>query len=141
MRMGPEAAVEGLYAAWIIQDRDAMLAYVTDDLYFAQLVSPADLRHAGVTVGKDKFGERADMVFADWAFEKIVPIQLTVEGHIIRYLCDFKIRLRRTGDLFEARMRSVFYVKDEPGGRIYRIEEYHDAACFEAFMRLNNLPR
>jgi hypothetical protein len=141
MRMGPEAAVEGLYAAWMIQDRDAMLAYVTDDLYFAQLVSPIDLRHAGVTVGKDKFGDRADMVFDDWAFETIVPIPLTVEGHIIRYLCEFAIRLRRTGDLLEGRMRSVFYVHDGPGGKIYRIEEYHDAARFEAFMRLNALPR
>jgi ketosteroid isomerase-like protein len=138
MQMGPEAAVEGLYAAWTIQSRDGMLAYLTDDIYFAQLISSDDVSHAGVTVGKDKFGERCDMVFRDWAFERIVPIPLTVEGEIIRYLCDFRIRLRRTGDVLEGRMRSVFWCH---GGRIHRIEEYHDAARFEAFMRLANAPR
>lgn len=133
--MGPEAAVEGLYSAWMIQDRDGMLAYLTDDVYFAQYVSQDAVRHAGVSVGKDKFGERADMVFRDWAFDRIVPIPLTVHGHVIRYLCDFDIRFRRTGDVLQGRMRSVFYGK---GGRIFRIEEYHDAARFEAFMRLTN---
>lgn len=138
MRRGADAAVEGLYSAWKIQDRDAMLAYLTEDVYFTQLVSPAEVRHAGVSIGRDKFGERADMVFQDWAFERIAPIPLMVHGHIVRYLCDFKIRYRRTGDVLEGRMRSVFYSK---GNKICRIEEYHDAARFEAFMRFANSPR
>jgi hypothetical protein len=112
-----------------------MLAYLTDDVYFAQFVSPVAVRHAGVSVGKDKFGERADMVFRDWQFDRIVPIPLTVHGNVIRFLCDFHIRFRRTGDVLEGRMRSIFWSK---GDRIYRIEEYHDAARFEAFMRLTN---
>jgi ketosteroid isomerase-like protein len=138
MRMGPEASVEGLYAAWMIQDRDGMLAYLTDDVYFAQMVSPAALRHAGISIGRGKFGDRADMVFRDWAFDRIVPRPLTVSGHILRYLCDFSIRFRRTGDVLDGTMRSIFFTSET---KIYRIEEYHDAARFEAFMRLANSKR
>jgi ketosteroid isomerase-like protein len=133
MRSDAEATVEGVYRAWMLRDRDAMLAYFTDDAILAQHISTDVLPFAGTTIGKGRLSDRIDMVFRDWDFEEIKLATLTIEGDHVRCHVDFRFRYKPTGDVLDGRMRYVFHVE---GGRIVHLDEYHDAPMIEAFMRL-----
>lgn len=122
-----------MYRAWVLRDRDGMLAYYADDAFIAQYVSKEALPFAGVSIGKGLFSERLDMIFNDWDFEHIKLSRLTIVDDAVRCHVDFKFRYKRTGDLMEGRMRHVFHIVD---GRIASLDEYHDASMVEAFMRL-----
>lgn len=124
-----------MYRAWVLRDRDAMLAYFTEDAFLAQYVSKEALPFAGVSIGKARLSERLDMIFNDWDFEQIKLSSLAIDGDRVRCVVDFKFRYKRTGDLLEGRMRHVMHIVD---GRIASLDEFHDASMIEAFMRLTH---
>ena len=80
MRSDPESTVDGVYRAWMLRDRDAMLAYFTDDAWVVQHVSQDSLPFAGESIGKGLLSERIDQIFRDWDFERIKLASLSIEG-------------------------------------------------------------
>lgn len=133
MRNDAEAVVEGLYAAWRLQDVEATLAYCADDFRYTVHQPEGITGLGGKMRGKDQVREYLHALCQRWQFEQLAPVALTVRGDVVRGLTRFRSVHRRTGLVYAGRKRHVWRVK---AGRIVKIDEYQDAVELKAFLAM-----
>lgn len=133
MRNDAEAVVEGLYAAWRLQDVEATLCYCTPNIRYT-VHQPE-----GVTgVGGESFGQKAlrsrlQAMCATWEFEYLAPASLCVDGNCVRAQLVFRSIHRRSGLPLAGTKRQVWHVED---GRVASCDEYQDAVQIKAFLKM-----
>ncbi|NJO33495.1 MAG: nuclear transport factor 2 family protein, partial [Rhodospirillales bacterium] len=91
------------------------------------------LPYGGETRGKDNVRAVLYAILAEFDYLRYDPEIVAVEGDVVRVAVTFVYHHRRTGEDLSGTKRMVFKLAD---GVITRIDEYHDAAKVEAFMRL-----
>lgn len=133
METSLESVVNGFYAAWILRDVPALLAYLSDDVKLTQHFEDPALPFAGATVGKRALKARIEMIFNDWVFDHAKPINIPVDHETMRTRCPCVIRHIATGQSFDGSLRHVWVVRE---GRIVQIDEYLDISRLKAFLRL-----
>lgn len=131
--MDNRATVESFLACWSVQDVEMTVAHVHDDLVYALYISEAALPYGGETRGKDNVRTVLYAILAEFDYLHYAPEIVSIEGEVIRVTAAFVYHHRRTGENLTGTKRMVFQLED---GLIIRIDEYHDAAKVEAFMRL-----
>jgi ketosteroid isomerase-like protein len=129
----PIEAVDGCNAAWAEGDIDEAIRYLAEDTVYALHISGEALPHGGETVGREGIGAALRKVREDFEYILYRPFKLTADGNTVRFQVEFMYRHRESGEMLDGRFRMVMLVKD---GLITRVDEYHDRAKVEAFMRL-----
>lgn len=131
----PTDVVATFNAAWGAGDVAAALNHLADDAVYENHVSDEFLPCGGLTSGRDNIGAVLTKVRTDFEYILYRPMTLICEGDTVRFQVEFMYRHRASGEVLSGRFRQVMQVKDR---RIVRIDEYHDRAKVEAFMRLVN---
>lgn len=131
--MDNRAVVESFLACWSVQDVEMTIEHVHDDFVYALYISETALPCGGETRGKDNVRAVLYTMLAEFDYLRYEPEIVAVEGDIVRASIAFVYHHRRTGEDLSGTKRMVLQLK---GGLIARIDEYHDAARVEAFMRL-----
>jgi ketosteroid isomerase-like protein len=131
--MDNRAIVESFLACWSVQDVEMTVAHVHDDFVYALYISETALPYGGETRGKDNVRAVLYAILAEFDYLRYDPEIISVEGDVVRVTAAFVYHHRRTGENLTGTKRMVFRLKDS---LITRIDEYHDAAKVEAFMRL-----
>jgi ketosteroid isomerase-like protein len=127
------AIVESFLACWSVQDVEMTIAHVHDDLVYVLYISETALPYGGETRGKDNVRAVLYAILAEFDYLRYEPEIISVEGDAVRVAVAFVYHHRRTGENLSGTKRFVVHLKE---GLINRIDEYHDAAKVEAFMRL-----
>lgn len=133
MRSDAVATVDGLYAAWAIQDVETVLAYCSDDICY-NVLHPISAFSAEASIrGRSAVRSYLEGVAATWEFLEIVPGTMLINGCEVREYGRFKSRHRTTGEVLETFKRHIWIVKN---GRVVSCTEYQDLAHDLAFMRM-----
>lgn len=133
MRNDPASVVEGLYAAWALQDVETVLAYCSHDVCYDVIETEGISGLGGEIRGKDAVRSYLKAMVAAWEFLQIVPGSMLISGDEVREIGSFHCRHRATGDVIEIRKRHVWRV---PRGRVVSCIEYQDAFKLSAFLRM-----
>jgi ketosteroid isomerase-like protein len=131
--MSSRATVASYLACWSVQDVDMALQHFDDDIVCTLYVSEAALSFGGETRGKANVRNVLYGLLAQFDYLKHEPTIVAVEGDVVRVQVQFVYHHRDTGGNLAGSKRLVFTVKND---LIVRVEEFHDAAMVEAFMRL-----
>ena len=131
--MDKRDVVEELVRFWSVQDVESSVALMRDDCVWVLNISETALPFGGETCGKDKIAEGFYAILADWDYISYVPTILAIKDGKARLQVQHVYRFRRTGEDLAGSFRINIEVVD---GLVSRIEEYHDAAMVETFMRL-----
>ncbi|MFM9845858.1 MAG: nuclear transport factor 2 family protein [Hyphomicrobiaceae bacterium] len=131
--MDNRAIVESFLACWSVQDVEMTIAHVHDDFVYALYISETALPYGGETRGKDNVRAVLFAILAEFDYLRYDAEIIAIEGDVVRASVAFVYHHRRTGENLSGTKRMVLQLKD---GLITRIDEYHDAAKVEAFMRL-----
>ena len=131
--MDNRAVVGSFLACWSVQDVEMTVAHVHEDFVYALYISETALPYGGETRGRDNVRAVLYAILAEFDYLRYEPEIISVEGDVVRVAATFVYHHRRTGEDLSGTKRMVFQLSD---GRIARIDEYHDAAKVEAFMRL-----
>jgi ketosteroid isomerase-like protein len=112
----------------------AFMDLLTDDVEYALYIDQADLPFAGETRGKEALRERIAQMHASFDYVLFRPLAVrVVDATTTHNQVEFMYRNKATGEMLSGRFRLVLTVE---GGRVQRIEEYHDVARVKAFLRL-----
>ena len=131
--LSPTEVVPAYNSAWAAGDIAAALAYLAEDAVYDLHVSRELLPAGGQTSGRDNIGMMLRKARADFEFILYRPLKLAAAGDTVRFQVEFMFRHRASGEVLSGRLRQVIKVKD---GLITRIDEFHDRAKVEAFLRL-----
>lgn len=131
--MDNRAVVESFLACWTVQDVELTIDHVHEDFVYALYISETALPYGGETRGKDNVRAVLYAILAEFDYLRYEPEIVAVEGNAVRTSVAFVYHHRRTGENLSGTKRMVFQLAD---GLVTRIDEYHDAAKVEAFMRL-----
>lgn len=131
--MDNRAVVESFLACWSVQDVELTIDHVHEDFVYALYISETALPYGGETRGKENVRAVLYAILAEFDYLRYEPEIVAVEGNVVRTSVAFVYHHRRTGENLSGTKRMVLRLKD---GFITRIDEYHDAAKVEAFMRL-----
>jgi ketosteroid isomerase-like protein len=131
--MGNRAVVESFLACWSVQDVEMTIEHVHEDFVYALYISETALPYGGETRGKDNVRAVLYAILAEFDYLRYDPEIISVDGDMVRVAVAFVYHHRRTGENLSGTKRFVIHLRD---GLITRIDEYHDAAKVEAFMRL-----
>ena len=135
MRSDPEAVIQGLYAAWTLQDVETTLAYCHDDVRY-EVVTASTHSHRADLAGKAQVRAHLEAMCAVWEWHPawIQPGPFVVEGDVvIREQFAFRARHRRSGLEMNGTRRHVWTVKK---GRVSLCSEQLDTATLDAFLRM-----
>ena len=125
--------VQDFLAAWIAGDVNGALAWFAPEGVYALHISDELLPSGGESVGRDNFASALRSFRENFDYLLFRPLAMTAEEPIVRLQVEFMYRHRLSGEMLNGRLRLVFRVEN---GLITRIDEYHDRAKVEAFMRL-----
>jgi len=125
--------VASFFASWGVQDVEWTLEHLHEDIVYEMHVDAVELPFFRVTRGKEACRDALFAILRDFDYLKYEPTINSVKGSLVRASIAFRYRHRATGEELEGSRRLVFKLKD---GLIVRIDGYHDAKLFEAFMRL-----
>lgn len=131
--MDPMSVVKKFAIYWGAQDVDRSMTLLADDAVWNLNISETTLPFAGETRGRENVKAAFFTILKDWDYLYFEPTFISAIGEIVRTHVDFRYRHRHSGLDLAGRYRVVFTVVD---GEITRIDEFHDAAMVEAFMRL-----
>lgn len=127
--------VEEAIAYWSVQDVEATLGLLSDDIVYQLYVCKSALPFGGETRGKDAVRAMLFEILAAFDYIAYEPVILAVRGGVARIQTRYVMRHRASGEQLSGSKRFVCTMKD---GAITLIVEYHDAPLVEAFMRLAN---
>lgn len=130
-----EEIVRRSLKAWISGDFEGTLASIADDCVYALHISNEALPFAGEAVGKAAIEAAFRMMRAQFDYLLFRPHHYVTDGGTVRVRVEHMYRHRATGEIISGNFRLVFFMRD---GFITRMDEYHDRAMVEAFMRLIN---
>jgi ketosteroid isomerase-like protein len=131
--MDNQAIVVSFLKCWIAQDVELTVAHAADDVVYALHISKEALPFGGETHGKERIRGVLYAILADFDYLKYEPVILGAQDDMVRVQVSFIYHHRRTGEDLVGSKRLVIKLRD---GLIARVDEYHDAALVEAFMRL-----
>lgn len=125
--------VQNFLAAWIAGDVNGALAWFAAEGVYALHISDELLPYGGESVGRDNFASALRSLRENFDYLLFRPLAIMAEEPIVRLQVEFMFRHRPSGETLTGRLRLVLRVEH---GQITRIDEYHDRAKVEAFMRL-----
>jgi len=131
--MSSRATVASYLACWSAQDVEMTLRHFDEDISYALYISETALPFAGETRGKANIANILYSLLAQFDYLKHEPTIVGVDGDTVRVQVQFVYHHRETGGNLSGSKRLVFKLRNDA---IVRVEEYHDAAMVEAFMRL-----
>jgi ketosteroid isomerase-like protein len=129
----PLAVVTHFNAVWDAGDIEGVLALLADNAEYELHISKEVLPYGGLACGRADIGDKLRLMRADWEYILYRPFSLAADGSIVRFQVEFMYRHRESGQVLSGRFRLVMRVED---GKILRVDEFHDRAKVEAFMRL-----
>lgn len=133
--MGPVEVVHACLNNWAERDLDAVMSWLHDDIRFTLHAAHGSLPLAGEANGKAELRPRLQFMLD--AFEFLAYIvdaaRETETAGVVRTSILYYYRHKATGLYLDGRFRHVARVEN---GLIKEIDEYHDAAALEAFMKL-----
>lgn len=133
MAVDNRAVAASFLACWSVQDVEMTLQHVDESVVYALYISETALPFGGETRGKANCRDVLYAILADFDHLKYEPAIVGVKGDVVRARVEIAYRHRQTGGMLTGSKRLLITVKN---GLIVRVEEYHDAAMVEAFMRL-----
>lgn len=131
--MDARDVVASFLACWSTQDVEMAIQHAHEDVIYALYISQTAIPWGGETRGKAQCRDVLYSILAEFDYLRYEPTIVAIDGDVVRAQVRFVYRHRRTAADLSGSKRLVFTVKD---GFIVRVEEYHDAAMVEAFMRL-----
>jgi ketosteroid isomerase-like protein len=129
-----EDAVKRFLDTWVSGDIDASLRYIADDAVYALYISCEALPFAGETVGRASIEAALRQMRSQWDYLVFRPHNFVTKGETVRFRVEHMYRHRPSGAVLSGNFRMVVKVRD---GLLVRVDEYHDRAMVEAFMRLH----
>jgi ketosteroid isomerase-like protein len=131
--MSSREVVEAFFAYWGAQDVELATALFHDRIIYKLHVASADVPFGGVWRGREACRDTMFSILEEFDYLRYEPTIVSARGGVVRAQVRFKYQHRCTGGVLEGTRRLVFQVK---GGRIVRVDGYHDVQLVEAFMRL-----
>jgi ketosteroid isomerase-like protein len=118
-------------SAWANRDLERTLSFMSEDVVHTLNISGAS------TTGKRALRKKLQLILDTFEFGAFVTDRIVVTGKVVR--ANIKIIYIHIGthERLNVRFRFVCTVRD---GLIVHLEEWHDAAYFESFMRLVSPP-
>lgn len=130
--MGTRDIIEEILAMWCAQDVERTIACLSEDAVYQLYISEDALPYGGQTRGRDAIRTMFFTMLADWDYLDTTVTNMTIQGSSAHAQVTFLYRHRKSGGMFDGSLRFVFAVED---GFVSRIDEYHDQARFEAFLK------
>jgi len=124
--------------AWTHRDIEAALSFMTEDVVHVLNIDGTIAPYFASVEGKSALREKLQLLLDTFDFCAVTND--SVRGDDSKAAASFKFNYRHvaTRERLTGRFRFVIYLRD---GMICRIEEIHDAAYVEAFVRLISTPR
>ena len=129
------ALAEAALGAWARRDLEGTLACFAEDVVHAINVDAAVVPFAASSTCKADVRQQLQALLDTFDFDAFVVDRMRVEGATARIGVLAYYKHKASGERFDIRFRMVLR---QDGGLITRLEEYHDAAWIEAFVRLTN---
>jgi ketosteroid isomerase-like protein len=129
----PLVVVANFNKVWDTGDIDGALTFFADDAEYELHISPDVLPYGGTAIGRAAIEATLRRMRADWEYILYRPFALAADGTVVRFQVEFMYRHKDSGEVLVGRFRFVMRVED---GFIRRVDEFHDRAKVEAFMRL-----
>jgi ketosteroid isomerase-like protein len=120
----------GYYAAG---DVDQLITTCSDDIVYQLYICPSASPFGGASRGKDAVKSAFFDVLAIFDCLQFRPVVLDVRDGVARVQTQFVYLHRASGERLSGSMRLVCTIRDD---LICRMDEYHDDAMVQAFMRL-----
>jgi len=124
--------------AWTHRDLDAALSFMTEDVVHILNIDGTIAPYFASVEGKPALRKKLQLLCDTFEFHAVTNDSL--RGDDGRAAASFKFNYRHipSRQRLTGRFRFVIYLRD---GMICRIDEIHDAAYVEAFIRLVSTPR
>ena len=119
-------------------DTETALSYFHPDCIWTIHVDEADLSFAGRIQGLEAIRRRLGDVQSLFEYLVFKPLNVQLNDDTVRVQSEVALRDRETATTFFSKARLIFQMRD---GKVFRLDEHHDAAMLGAFMRLVELQR
>ncbi|MEQ1713175.1 MAG: nuclear transport factor 2 family protein [Hyphomicrobium sp.] len=129
----PEFVVRAYFDAWINQDLDRALSYISADAPWRMHIDTEIITFAGLTVGREAMRQRMLDLLAIYELLTYEVDFIEFVGQQARTLSRGDYRHRPSGHVLDLVIRHVFRVE---GKLIVEIDEYHDADRIRAFVAM-----
>ena len=123
---------EQTMTAWANQDLDRALSFVSDDIVHTLNVDGELVPFAASVKGKAAMREKLELMLNTFEIGACVTDHVSVQGNTTRANMKAIYVHLASGQRLVTKFR---YVIEQRDGLIVRINEFHDAAYLEAFMR------
>ena len=123
---------EETMTAWANQDLDRALRFVSEDIIHTLNVDGELVPFAASVKGKAAMREKLEVMLKAFEIGACVTDHVSVQGNIIRANMKAIYIHLASGERLITKFR---YVIEQRDGLMMRINEFHDAAYLEAFMR------
>jgi ketosteroid isomerase-like protein len=130
---GPADVVRRFNTFWVAADIDSAIRLVAEHAVYALYISDDLLPFGGETAGRDNIAAVLRQIRRDYEYLLYRPLDLKPDGNEVRFQVEFMYRHLRSGEVLSGRFRHIMRIEDD---LIVRVDEYHDRAKVEAFMRL-----
>jgi ketosteroid isomerase-like protein len=127
--------LEVFFRYWEAQDVDMAMTTVAENAVWHLHLSDSTVPFGGPSIGREAIRANFFAILKDWDYIRYEPHFANEAAGVVRYRINFQYRYRRTGEDLIGSCRGAVRVES---GYIVHIDEYHDAALIEAFMRLAN---
>ncbi len=128
----PRTVVETFARYWSVQDVQLACSVLADDCVLTMNIAETLLPFAGEKCGREAIEAALHTILAEWDYIRFEFTIVSINGSLARCKIAYVYRHRRSGADLPGTSRLNIAVGD---GCITRIDEYHDAAMVEAFMR------
>jgi ketosteroid isomerase-like protein len=141
-KIGEEEATRRLLLdcleAWANRDLEGTLSFFTEDIVHILNIDGAAVPCAASVEGKPALREKLLLLLDTFDVDALTNDTYRVEGGRASGSYKFTYIHRASGERLSGSFRFVIEQRD---GLIFRMEEYHDAAYVEAFVRLVAMPK
>lgn len=129
----PKQLVTEFNRLWAFGDLTTAFSYVHDDAVYQLHLSGELVAIGGETAGKAYIEPAMRKIRDTFGYLVWRPSSIVESGEEVRVQLEFLYRHIPSGELLGGTCRFIYTVRE---GMIVRVEEFHDRAKFEAFLRL-----
>ncbi|MEQ1695090.1 MAG: nuclear transport factor 2 family protein [Hyphomicrobiaceae bacterium] len=126
------------FAAWTNRDLEGALSCMSEDVAHILNLDGTLVPYGASVEGKPALRKKLQLLLDTFEFGALVNESLSVEGRKATGRYKFIYIHCASGERLSGSFRFIIEQRD---GLIVRMEEYHDAAYVEAFVRLVSMPR
>lgn len=131
--MNGRDVVVALLACWRAQDVEMTLLHCDEDVVYSLYLPREMVPFGGEARGKAAWRDVLHTMLEQYDYLRYDPDIVGVNGDVVRVQTQFRFRHRRTGEILEGTMRTVFTTGN---GLVLRVDEYLDEALVAAFVQL-----